>query len=138
MRNLKLLIILVVVYSCSSDDNVNPDCPNSVIIDNELFKSVENGYYEIDNAKIQDNCLELVIASGGCDGNSWEVELIDADRISESGIVQRDLKILIKNTELCNAIIRRTFSFDIKPLQTNDNEIRINLENWENQLSYQY
>ncbi len=136
-----LLLVILLTFSSTScntaNDKLNP-CEKTVIINNDIFNNTNSDNYAILNASIIGDCLEIEISSGGCDGNTWIIELIDADRISETAVVQRDIKLSLQNTEICNAIVTQIISFNIKPLQTDANEITLNLENWNNQLQYSY
>ncbi len=136
-----LLLVILLTFSSTScntaNDKLNP-CEKTVIINNDIFNNTNSDNYAILNASIIGDCLEIKISSGGCDGNTWIIELIDADRISETAVVQRDIKLSLQNTEICNTIVTQIISFNIKPLQTDANEITLNLENWNNQLQYRY
>lgn len=141
MKNIfSLLCIFLVVNACSvDDDQVTIDCGSNVIVNNNLYESVQNeSAFQVVNAEIIGNCLEVDIASGGCDGSSWQVDLIDADIIVETLPEERYLKISFENQELCNAIVTRTFSFDIQALQTSQQSVLLNLENYEEQMLYEY
>lgn len=133
-----ILLFILISTSCNDDDdNPNP-CEQTVVVNNDLFMSTETDNYDILNASIKNDCLEIELSSGGCDGSTWTIGLIDADRIAETAIVQRDLKVSLQNTEPCDAIINRTISFNIKLLRTEDDEITLNLERWDTQLEYRY
>ncbi|WP_417371697.1 hypothetical protein [Gelidibacter japonicus] len=99
--------------------------------------SGRNGF-EITSAEIIDDCLVIGILSGGCTGNTIEMDLVDAGRVSETTVLQRDLKLFIDNTELCNAIVGKRMSFDLTSLRTQNKEISLNLERWDGQLIYTY
>lgn len=144
-----LLIILVLtlnLLSCNKKDDpaTSALCDEFVIINNDMFKnrpdddgSGRNGF-EITSAEIIDDCLVIGILSGGCTGNTIEMDVVDAGRVSETTVLQRDLKLFIDNTELCNAIVGKRMSFDLTPLRTQNKEIYLNLERWDGQLIYAY
>lgn len=135
-----VLLLLLLSAACSSDDDAaaNAACENDVIIDNALYTTVETSHYLITGAKIVGDCLEVSIRSGGCSGEDWVAELIDADRVAETATPQRDLKVSLENPELCYGIVTRSFSFNLRPLQSQDKELILNLENWEEPLNYEY
>ncbi|SEC71195.1 hypothetical protein SAMN05192540_3877 [Maribacter dokdonensis] len=141
-----LLSITCLCFSCSDDneEQVSTLCDNFVIIDSDVFqnRSDDDGTgrnsFEIINTEIENDCLSITIQSGGCNGDTWQVDLIDADRIAETAIPQRDLKVFLDNTELCNAITISTVSFELTPLRTDDDRITLNLEKWDTQLEYIY
>lgn len=133
------LSIIIVFSSCSKDDDNNSiTCDTLIILDRDLYDSVNTQNYTILSAVITNDCLEVEIYSGGCDGNTLEVNLIDAEIIAESNPIQRFIKVSLKNEELCLAMIANKYSFDLKPIRTTDSRIMINLENWNGSLLYNY
>ena len=110
-------------------------CNQSVIISNTLYNNVIE-QPSIDSLEINEDCLKIVFSSSGCSGDSWELQLIDANEIAESNPVQRSLKLSIVNTEVCLAVITKELTFDISQLQTVDNQILLNISN--NQILYEY
>lgn len=141
MKKIFLLsFLLLLSAACSSDDDAaaNPACENDVIIDNALYTSVETSHYLITGAKIVGDCLEVSIRSGGCSGDDWVAELIDADRVAVTAVLQRDLKVSLENPELCFGLVTRSFSFNLRPLQSDGGKLTLHLENWEEPLNYEY
>jgi hypothetical protein len=135
-----LLVSCFFLISCKSDDNQFSQsiCDFATIIDNEKYNKTITDNYNIIETSISDDCLNITLASSGCDGNTWEVELIDAGRVAETLIEQRDLKISLRNAEICLAIVEKTYSFDLKLIRTNNNKVLINLEKWNEQILYEY
>lgn len=141
-----ILILTSLQLSCNKKDDpaTSALCDEFVIINNNMFKNRpdddgtgRNGF-EITSAEITDDCLVIGILSGGCTGSTIKMDLVDAGRVSETTIPQRDLKLFIDNTELCNAIVGKTMSFDLTPLRIQKKEIWLNLEKWDAQLIYTY
>ena len=134
-------LILTSLLSCSkSDDNPYEDsvCDQITKVDNSRYKDNQSEGFSIRSVQIIGDCLEVEIESGGCSGETWKVDLIDAGRVAESNPEQRDLKILLENEELCNAIVFKTYTFDLRPVQTNNSVVLLNLELWEEQIRYEY
>lgn len=134
-------LIIFLLVSCSKSDEpefTDSACDEIAILDNNEFRNGNTENYSVENATINGDCLEVEIVSGGCSGESWEVTLVDAERIAESLPEQRDIKILLENNELCYAIVTKEFSFDLRPLRTTNNEVLLNLENWEERILYEY
>lgn len=80
-------------------------------------------------------------SASGCDGNSWELVLIDADEILESLPLQRRLRLSLNNQELCLAVIDQELSFDISNIQLDESgEIELNFNNntTDSSILYQY
>ncbi|MEP0984769.1 hypothetical protein [Ekhidna sp.] len=122
--------------SCKSDDhNVSSD--QDVIINEALYNEISTTNYSITEAEISGDSLKVTIQSSGCDGSEWEVKLVDSGAIAESYPVQRFAKISLKNAELCDAIVTRNYSFNLTPLQVED-QLYLNLEGWESQLHYDF
>jgi len=129
------------LFSCSdSDANPYEDsvCDQITTVDNSRYKSSQSEGFLIRSVQIIGNCLVVEIEAGGCSGDTWKVELIDAGRVAESNPEQRDLKILLDNRELCYAIVHKTYTFDLRPIQTTNNVVLMNLELWDEQIRYEY
>lgn len=94
--------------------------------------------YTIRSIQVVDDCLEVQIQSSGCSGDTWKVELIDSGNVAESNPEQRYLKISFTNTELCDAVISKSFSFDLSPLRISSPSILLNLTLWDEQIPYTY
>lgn len=136
-----LSLIFIFLQSCSKpDDDIYMDsvCDQITIVDNAMFRSTPSAGYLIESINLTGDCLEIAIVSGGCSGNTWKVELIDAGRVAESYPEQRNLKISLDNQELCNALVGQTYTFDLRPLQTGNNVVLLNLEQWEVPIRYEY
>ncbi len=88
--------------------------------------------------EIEDDCLLINFGASGCDGNSWELKLIDSGAIMESYPEQRNLKFFLKNEEACLAYFTKEISFDISDLQIDSDKIYLNILNNDSQLLYDY
>ncbi|MEM8999527.1 MAG: hypothetical protein AAGB24_04620 [Bacteroidota bacterium] len=136
-----LFLVLLYISSCNSDDSEVPTssiCDALTIINANRFNNTSTENYTILNATISGDCIEIELSSGGCDGNTWGVELIDSGGIAESLPEQRFLVLDLDNTELCDAIVIRSYTFELTPLQIDSEEILLNLATFEGQLSYRY
>jgi hypothetical protein len=134
-------LIIISLLSCSESDDdlyLDSNCDHITIVDNDLYKNIQFDDYLIRSVQLTGDCLEVEIESGGCSGNTWKVDLIDAGRVLESHPEQRDLKISLDNQEICNLIIIKTYTFDLRPIQTRKNVILLNLEGWDDQIRYEY
>ncbi|SDX36738.1 hypothetical protein SAMN05444411_10516 [Lutibacter oricola] len=92
----------------------------------------------INSASIDDDCLKINYSSSGCSGDSWEVKLIDAGVIMESFPPQRNIKLSLKNEEICEAYFTKEISFDIDKLQVDGEVVLLNLEGFDTQIRYEY
>ena len=145
MKRIIAVIVIIFInipqFSCSdnNEEQISAICDNLVIIDSNTFQNgPDDDWFEITNAEIENDCLSITIQSGGCNNGTWKVNLVDADRILETAIPQRDLRIFLENNEPCNAINAMTISFELTPLRTSDKVIMLNLEKWNSQIEYSY
>lgn len=142
MKQLVILLIfspLFLSIQCKTEAiEPNPDCPLSVIVSENEYNNAPDDELSIVSASITGDCLNIEFASSGCDGSTWEIKLLDANVIMESYPVQRNLRLSLKNIEECDAVIARSISFDLRPLQLNYDKILLNLTNSGDQLLYEY
>lgn len=141
----KLLLFLGIVgflFSCNKDSETTlPSnlCEKQVIINHDEYNSaIIDPSMTINNLEINGNCLNINFTSGGCDGNSWIVKLIDSGSVEESNPQKRLLVFSLKNEEVCDALITKDISFDISDLQVNGNEVVLNITNTHNSILYEY
>lgn len=133
-----LFLILLVLIACKDEENECPACQQEVIISNELYQNAPDDHLQIMEAAIIGNCLHITFASSGCSGDSWEIKLLDQGAIMKSDPPQRNLRLSLKNEELCDAWFTRDISFDISALQVDGNRVLLNITNSGEQLLYEY
>jgi hypothetical protein len=144
MMRVNLLILIVLspaLFSSGCKTEVvdpNTDCPDKVIISESAYKDPPEDELTIISSAIMDDCMTIEFSSSGCDGSKWEIKLIDANVIMESYPVQRNLRLSLRNTEECDAVITKKVSFDISPLQLEYEKILLNLTNSGDQVLYEY
>jgi len=143
----KILILLVVAFnisSCSNDDDsrppVNCDLDNSIaIISAALFQNAPSDELMINSASINNDALTINFSASGCDGASWQVKLIDSENVFESNPPQRNLRLSLKNEEVCLALITQELTFDISNLQVMDaNQVVLNITNSDESILVYY
>ena len=72
-------------------------------------------------------------------GLGWREELIDSGAVMESAPPQRNIRMVLDNQELCQAVIRKETSFDISSLQVEGTDkVILHLENFEEDILYEY
>ncbi len=113
-------------------------CGQSTIISENLYQNAPTDLLDLMEVAIVGNCLELSFGASGCDGESWDVQLIDSGAILESFPPQRNLILSLKNDEECDAYFVRTYSFDISGLQVEGSSVFLNITNDESQILYEY
>lgn len=132
------LITFLAFFACSDSEEVDFNhCTNGcVIINKDLYNKTTTTNYSITDVALNGDLLTIKISSGGCDGNRWIVNLVDSEAIAETSIIQRYIKISLKNDEECFAMIQKQFTFNIKELKGNEPKIILNLEGWNTQINY--
>jgi len=146
MKYFLYLFLIVSAFGCAEDDNLGkPDnhcsdlnCDKCVLIDSAIFNDTQTTNYFFRDIKIIGNCLKIKYAGSGCDGESFEVDLIDSGAIDETTIEQRNLKFKLIENEDCEAVIIKEISFDLTPLQINNKKVLLNIEKWEESILYEY
>lgn len=139
-----LSILLIIGCNKNDDDNViqceqSDNCDKCIIMDRDLYYGTNTENYTINHIQINQDCIEIEFSSSGCDGSSWQIDLVDLGGISETAVPQRDLKLKLQNLEDCEAAITRTISFDLKPLRLeNYNAINLKIADYEDLIRYQY
>ena len=139
------LALLVIGLSQSCDNGCDPPppaCGQQVIKDNDLYLNASSDTFTITQATITGDCLEITISASGCDGDNWELALYDSEEILTASDGDpgpwRMLRLTLQNPELCEALITKTFSFDISSLQYQD-KIYLMLDDWDTGiLLYEY
>ncbi len=111
-------------------------CDKGTIISAELFNSSKAS--NILKAKITDNCLHLNFVILSTQDRIADVNLIDAGFILESNPIQRNLKLVVKESLTKPTSIEVTTSFDISNLVAWDfrDEVILNIEGLDKPLRY--
>lgn len=125
---------------CDDELNVIDDsCTQSVVFDSNAYENLVTDHFDFVAAEIVDDCINVEIGSSGCDGESWEFNLVDSGVVAESSPEQRYLKLKLVNTELCDAYFEKIISFDLTPIQVSgSNEIILHIDGLEGSLNYEY
>ncbi|MEM6524498.1 MAG: hypothetical protein AAGF85_08490 [Bacteroidota bacterium] len=140
MKTLLFIILtsfLISFSACNSEEVVySINCDDAITPDNDRFNNAVTDFFTLLNVTLEGDCLKVEYSSSGCSGNSWVMELVDAETIKESNPIQRDLRLILKNEEECLAVFTKEISFDLRPIRTDDNTILLNLE--DQQYIYTY
>jgi hypothetical protein len=141
MRKILVLTIIgLIILSCSdNDDNGNlASCDFGTLVSSEQYENAPSDQLTTNSIEINYNCLNINFSSSGCNGNTWELKLIDSEGILESDPPQRNLRLSLKNEELCEAYITKELTFDITGLQVGGNKVLLNLTNSGYNILYEY
>jgi len=138
-------LLLLPFLACNNDDdsqNNNPiigNCDEVAFIDQDLFENAVGNQLQIESWEFEEDCLLLTYSSSGCDGSSWEIEIIGSENIMESEPIQRNVAVNFQNNEACLAVITKTTSFELTNLQAeNSSQIVLNIEGLEESILYEY
>ncbi len=118
------------MYSCDTETTIieEPCDGDSIIVDQTIYDATDTSNYTITGVSVLNNCLTITLTSGGCDGNSWEVSLIDSGIQTASIPPMRNLRLSLISNEICLAIAQQSYTFDIG---SNESETVIySLEGW--------
>ena len=140
MKN-KILIGLVVFFgiiACNNDDNDSSNCDKVTIVSSEEYETAPNDQLFINTLELNGDCLKINFSSSGCNGDTWSLKLIDSEIILESNPPQRNLRLSLKNEELCEALITKELTFDINELRVDGNQVLLNITNSDDQILYEY
>ncbi|MEM1336990.1 MAG: hypothetical protein AAF634_03985 [Bacteroidota bacterium] len=131
---LGVLLVVVTLLACESDDNAPTSeiCDVTAEVNDSRFASTDPSNYTIESARVNGDCLEVQLQSGGCDGAEWSARLYASNGVNESLPPQRSIIIALENTEPCDAIVSRTFTFELTPLApSGEISVILRLEGWE-------
>lgn len=143
MKNLKLIVgtiaICLFLTSCDKKSDTQPlTCDQQVIVSELEYTTAPSDQLSITSVELNDNCLKIKFGSSGCSGDTWEVKLIDSGVILYSNPPQRNLRLSLKNQEICSAYIGKEMTFDVKNLQSSGNKVLLNIVNSGTQILYEY
>jgi|SRR5690554_1600768 len=133
------LLFLLCISCNNKDDNHPQKCAIDVIENSSQFFNAPDDEHEISNAVLQDGCLVLDFRAGGCDGDTWEIKIIDSGEVSPGNPPERTIRLSLKNDEDCEAYITKSVSIDISQLEIeNSNSLLLNILGWDSPLEYNY
>lgn len=134
-----LIFIAVFIISCNND-NISYSLENFDVIrvEDDLFTNAPNDNFEIVNASINGNKLNITIEyAGGC-GNIY-YDLVTGSDYLETIPLQKNIRLAFDDKDNCEASIELELSFDLKQIQVpNTNRVIINLDKWVDQIEYNY
>lgn len=138
-RILSVIFIAIITLGCSYDNDDHPiNCDFETIISSEEYINAPSAALSINSLAIVNDCLTINFSSGGCDGKTWDIRLIDSGEIIESNPPQRILRLSLKYDEECFAIISKESSFDISNLKIQGRKVILNITNTDDKISYDY
>lgn len=134
-----LLLFSILCVSCDDEGQVDPlMCDQSVVISASEYATAPRDAVTINSIALVAGCLQVNYSASGCDGSTWDTQLIDSGAVMESFPPQRNLILSINNQEACDAVITRQTSFNISELQTEGSSVWLNIVNTEDTFLYEY
>lgn len=139
---LSLAFIAGILFVNCEGDKVDRDSDNAssgkIIVSNSGYSDVSNDDFQFTKVEIDGDSIRLSIRYGGGCGDI-DVKLFDAGVIMESLPIQRNIRLSFKDDDFCKALITKTISFDLSPIQVSDyDQIILNLSDWSPSLLYEY
>ncbi|MEL6863184.1 MAG: hypothetical protein AAFP19_02140 [Bacteroidota bacterium] len=144
MKKLVLLALIgTTLFACSDDDQDQPmvssNCDFELVFSIDQFNNGPADPLIFKNVEIVDNCMQITFSAGGCDGESWEMELIDSTLVLDSDPAQRTLRLSLRDMEDCEALITKEVSFDLSALKENDSgQVWLNIIDYDIPVLYEY
>ena len=145
MRNCIVIVgILFMLVGCSSDDDngqiIETSCDAlSEVLVNDDFEAIASTGFGITQVTVDEDCLLVTIGDSGCNPDNWDMNLYSTDAFFTGLPTLRAVKVEVINNEACLAAFEKTRSFDLIPFQLeNQNEIILAIEDWAEQVTYQY
>ncbi|SFU10642.1 hypothetical protein SAMN04489724_4027 [Algoriphagus locisalis] len=139
----KLLALLVIfiscfqLLSCVENDDL-PLADSKVLIDSDAYLSASADGVVINSLDIKGDLLIVNFSASGCNGESWEVKLIDSGALMYSNPPQRKLILSLKNEEVCAAYITKELVFDISELKVQGGRVWLNVTNSDQVILYTF
>jgi len=137
---IKLLVVGFLIFSCSNDsgNDGSSNCDFDTLSGVETYQNSPSDFLTINSLTLEGDCLKVNFSSSGCDGNSWEVKLVDSGLVQESSPPRRNIRLSLKNEELCEAFIRQELTFNVSNLQVDGNTVLLRLVNSDDEITYEY
>ena len=137
-----LVLVSLLLLNTQCDDDISlplTDCDRFAIADNDEYDNANSAFFQIVNAEVNGDCLNVEISASGCSGDSWALELFSSLDIMESLPVQRNIRAVLINDEACLAVFVRIFSFDLRNLQVEgEQQVSFNLLDYSEPILYSY
>jgi len=110
---------------------------NQIRIEEDLFNNIYSDYV-INSVSLNEHTLQLSISySGGC--GDFEYDLVTNGLYLKSSPPQLYIKLAFAEDDDCEAWITESLSFNLQPIHySSSGTIILNLENWNESISYSY
>ena len=144
MRQIVFLIAsLIFLGGCSTDSENNDQqassCDRFLEVSQSKFETPSTDEFEIVNATIEGNCLNIQISyEGGC--NEPNIQLIGSATVEAGSPPIRTLRIKVDTQgDSCTDLSTATLSFDLSALQLDlENSFELKIKGWDQSVIYNY
>lgn len=140
-----LLATSLFIVSCDKDKKFSDDdlrslsAKKKLLISKEYYNTFPNDHLMISSASISGDTLTVTLTASCCGGSTWIINLVGKEEVLYSDPPQREIRLSLKNDELCDALCGKQVKFDITPTKLIDtNRIILYLSGWDAQLIYNY
>src|SRR6056297_47403 len=103
---LPFLLLLIAFFSCTKkEDAPDTSCDQFFILDSDTYQSAPSDDHFIQNVELEGDCLSVKFAAGGCDGESWNYDLVGV--ISPANLFPQiiNVRLALDDQEECEALI---------------------------------
>ena len=130
-----VVVILLAMFNACEDGRVKTSCGSQAVI-SDKFDSVISDEYSMVSVSLNDQCLTIEISAGGCDGDSWKADLLVSKMAELSMPPYISLRLVLEDDELCEALVKKRFHFDLQPLEEFGERLILSIEGWEETIPY--
>ncbi|MBY5958532.1 hypothetical protein KUV50_10340 [Membranicola marinus] len=140
MKSIILFFLPVFLHlaGCEKEDLTISECDQIAILSEEEFKNAPADHLTILASEIDEDCLWIKFGSSGCSGETWELKLVGSEKEYLSIPPQRDVRLSLKNEEMCEAYFVKEMTFDLKTLRSSGEKMILNLLNADTSLLYEF
>jgi hypothetical protein len=133
------LVLVFSLTSCNKSSNAIVSSKNSVkIVSSTSFSNTTTDDYQISDAIIIDDSLEITVRVGGGCGQ-LNFSLIANENVIETMPEQQMIKLILDDKDSCKALLEEKHSFDISELKIGfHGTVILHLEGFDGGLEYKY
>lgn len=134
-----VLLLSFVMFGCQSDDDCSSNCDRTIEVSETAFNNASSTHINILSKSIDGDCLTIKFGASGCSDPTTSANLIDSEEIIYTNPAKRTIKLSVIPTGLCDAYFQNEISFDLAPLQINNNSsYQLLLLNDSSTINYNY